>query len=87
MNSTVSHLLSNSSKRIGTKAVLKGIACQEIRCVILAGDADKVIVNSVKQACKENGVEVLSVPSKVELGKACQIDVACACVGIINGKE
>ena len=87
MNSSVSHLLSNSSKRIGTNAVLKGIANQEIRCVILASDADGVIINSIRQACEEKGVGMLFVPSKEELGKACKIDVACACVGIINDNK
>lgn len=87
MNSSVSHLLSNSSKRIGTNAVLKGIANQEIRCVILASDADGVIINSIRQACEEHGIGMLLVPSKEELGKACKIDVACACVGIINDNK
>lgn len=87
MNSSVSHLLSNSSKRIGTNAVLKGVANQEIRCVILASDADSAIIDNVKRCCEENGVGILTVPSKEELGKACKIDVACACVGIINDNK
>ncbi len=87
MNSSVSHLLSNSSKRIGTNAVLKGIANEEIRCVILASDADSLLISNVRQACEEKGVGILLVPSKEELGFVCNIDVACACVGIINDNK
>ncbi len=84
MNNTVSHLLSNSSKLIGTKAVLKGVANKDIRCVILASDIEAVVTNKVKSSCEKYGIQIIEYPSRHELGKLCGIEVACACVGIIK---
>ena len=77
-------LLNNSSKVVGTKQVLKGMASDELRCVILSEDADDFIKTKVKTQAQKCGVEVIVAPSISWLGNECKIAVGAATVGIIK---
>lgn len=81
-NADIKKLINNSSILIGTKQVLKACAKGALRCVILASDADESICSKVLQTCAQYNTEVLSFPSKRELGRLAGIDVASAVVGI-----
>ncbi len=77
-------MLSSPSKVVGSKQVLKGISNGTIRCVIVALDADTAVKRALVDKAKAARVEILYVQSKKRLGEAVGVDVASACVGIIN---
>ncbi len=73
---------SDAQKRIvGTKQVLKALAAGELERVYLAMDAEPFLLNKLKAACVEHGVQAEEVPTMKELGQQCKIDVGAACAG------
>lgn len=71
-------------KVIGLRQVMRGFRDGRIRCVLVAADAEEHIKLELEKHCVANGVKLVSVPSKHELGQAAGIDVDCAVVGIIG---
>lgn len=82
INTKLLKTISESEKVVGTKQVLKSIEGKTVKCVIVADNADGFIRNSVTALCRENGIEIISVPSKKELGRISGIDVLAAVVGL-----
>lgn len=82
INTKLLKTISESEKVVGTKQVLKSIEGKTVKCVIVADNADGFIRNSVAALCRENGIEIISVPSKKELGRISGIDVSAAVVGL-----
>lgn len=82
INTKLLKTISESEKVVGTKRVLKSIEGKTVKCVIVADNADGFIRNSVTALCRENGIEIISVPSKKELGRISGIDVPAAVVGL-----
>ena len=70
INTKLLKTISESEKVVGTKQVLKSIEGKTVKCVIVA------------ELCRENGIEIISVPSKKELGRISGIDVPAAVVGL-----
>lgn len=70
-----------------TKAIERGVA----KLVIIAEDVEpKEVVMHLPPLCEEKKIPYVFVPSKMELGRAAGIDVACAAIGVIDsgkGKE
>lgn len=64
INTNLFKTISESEKVVGTKQVLKSIEGKTVKCVIVADNADGFIRNSVTALCRENGIEIISVPSK-----------------------
>lgn len=82
INTKLLKTISESEKVVGTKQVLKSIEGKTVKCVIVADNADGFIRNSVTALCRENGIEIISVPSKKELGRISGIDVPASVVGL-----
>ena len=82
INTKLLKTISESEKVVGTKQVLKSIEGKTVKCVIVADNADGFIRNSVTALCRENGIEIISVPSTKELGRISGIDVPAAVVGL-----
>ena len=82
INTKLLKTISESEKVVGTKQVLKSIEGKTVKCVIVADNADGFIRNSVTALCRENGIEIISVPSKKELGRISGIGVPAAVVGL-----
>lgn len=82
INTKLLKTISESEKVVGTKQVLKSIEGKTVKCVIVADNADGFIRNSVTALCRENGIEIISVPSKKELGRISGTDVPAAVVGL-----
>jgi len=74
----------NESALVGTKQVLKAAAAGRLSRVYLAEDVDAFLSNKLLTVCRENGVEVITVPTMRELGAACNIDVGAACAGLLK---
>ena len=67
-----------------TKAVERGIA----KLVVIAEDVEPPqIVAHLPIICEERKIPYLFVPSKIELGKSCGIDVGSAAVSIVEAGE
>ncbi len=82
INTKLMKTISESEKVVGTKQVLKSIESKTVKCVIVADNADGFIKNSVILSCKDNGIEIITVPSKKELGRISGIDVPAAVIGL-----
>ena len=50
-------MLNSSSKVVGTKQVLRGMASDELRCVILSEDAEDFIKTKVKTQAEKCGMK------------------------------
>lgn len=68
---------------IGTKQTVKALKTGIVREVIIANDADHLVVTKVVQTAKEKQVAIQRVDSMKKLGKACGIEVGAATVAII----
>ena len=67
---------------VGTKQVLKAIACGSLKRVYIAKDVDAFLHSRLTEACEKAKVEYVWVESMKNLGTACGIDVGAACAGI-----
>jgi len=74
----------NQAKKtvIGTKQAVKAIHGGHVVEILVARDADTRITQSAIQIAQEKGVKVEFVESKIELGKACGLQVGAAVVAI-----
>lgn len=77
-------MLKTSSKVVGTKQVLRSIASDELRCVVLSEDTDEALKFEIIEAANSVSVKVLYTRSMKWLGKACDIKVNAAVVGILK---
>lgn len=71
-------------KTIGTKQTYKAILEGKAQVVYLADDAEVHIIKPLLQSSEQQGLEIIKVPSMVELGKACGIKVKAASAAILN---
>ena len=76
--------LLSQKKVAGYREVVRGIRANRIRCVAVAGNADKHMKRELVAMCKQNGINVIFRYSKEELGSALGLDVACATVGFLK---
>jgi len=74
----------NQAKKtvIGTKQAVKAIHGGHVAEILVARDADIRITQPAIQLAQENGVKIDFVESKIELGKACGLQVGAAVVAI-----
>ncbi|MGI6551697.1 MAG: 50S ribosomal protein L7Ae-like protein [Clostridia bacterium] len=70
-------------KTIGTKQTLKAVQKGQAIAVFVARDADDRVIEPLLKLCEEKMLEVVTVESMKELGKACNIDVGAASVAIL----
>lgn len=76
--------LTNQAKVVGAKQVRRAVEAGTARKVFLAGDADPRVTEPIAALCGEKGVEVESVPSMRELGRACGIAVGAAVTALLQ---
>jgi len=75
--------LANAKKLIGLRQVTRAFAENEgLRCLVLARDADDELKKKVLALAEKHNVKVRYVTAKAVLGKACNIDVSAAVVGL-----
>lgn len=71
-------LESAKNRIVGTKQTLKAIEKGLAQKVFIASDAEVRITGPVVDLCREKGIDVITVDSMKDLGKACGIEVGCA---------
>lgn len=84
MNESIAKMISASRVVVGKRQVERGLSEGNIRCVVLASDADEALKTQLSARAKALGVPVSTVNSKIELGKLVGIEVAAATVGILK---
>jgi len=77
-------LARTTDRVVGLKQTLKAIHEDAALRVFLAEDVDSFVHNKIITACSERGVQPVLIPSMVELGNACGIDVGAATAAIID---
>ena len=76
--------LAASKKVIGAKQTLRALEKGMTLKVYLASDADRHVVASLADLCKNKGIEIDSNFKMAELGKACEISVGAAAVAVLK---
>lgn len=77
--------LKASKKVIGIKQTLKAVNKESVSLVYVAENADERLIRPLQEACETQGVAVQVIPTMLELGKACGIEVGAAAVGVVKG--
>ncbi len=75
--------LKTAKKVVGVKQLKKALKEDMVQAVFLAKDADPRLTDPIIQKCQDLQIELVMVPTKEELGKACGIDVGAAAAAII----
>ncbi|MFQ5815057.1 MAG: 50S ribosomal protein L7Ae [Candidatus Hydrothermarchaeaceae archaeon] len=69
----------------GTNEITKFVERGQARLVLIATDVEpEEIVAHLPMLCEEKRIPYVYVPSKLELGKACGMEVSAAAAGIIT---
>ncbi len=80
----IEKLLISRPKVVGTRQVLKGIASDELRCVVMSEDADEALKEKIVAMAQSKNLEIHTVKSMVWLGKVSEVAVKTAVVGILK---
>ncbi len=76
--------LTAAKKMIGVKQVTKAVEKELVNTVYIAQDAEQRLVEPLKILCSQKNVPVETIPTMVELGKSCAIEVGAAAVAILK---
>ena len=76
--------LSQAAKVVGVKQSKKAIRDGNAQTVFVADDAEQCVIRPIRELCSEMQVELVEVPTMVELGDAAGIDVGAAVVTIVK---
>lgn len=81
-----SNLQDISRKRmvVGAKQLRKALANGRATRVYLAGNADPAITEPIELMCQQYHIECAWVPSMLDLGKACGIEVGAAAAAAVD---
>lgn len=72
----------------GYRRTVRGILAGQIRCVLIARDADDHISEELRRLCREKNVPFRFTGSKKEMGELMLLDVGCAVCGeAVEGAE
>ncbi|MGP7819267.1 50S ribosomal protein L7ae-like protein [Niallia sp. 01092] len=69
---------------VGTKQTVKALKAGNVTEVLVAKDADPILIGKVTDTAKQVHVPIILVDSMMKLGKSCGIEVGAATVAIIN---
>lgn len=75
--------LIRATKIVGAKQTMRAFDSNKVTVVYIARDADNKVVQPIIDRCKQMNVELVYLNTKVELGRACGIDVGAAVASII----
>lgn len=71
-----------ASITVGTKHTIRAIEKGHMSHVVVAEDADHLVIEKILSLCEDYGILVSYVDSMRQLGKVCGIEVNAAVVGI-----
>jgi len=76
--------LKTAKKVVGIKQLKRALKDHTARTVFLAEDADPRLMEPLRSACEQAQTQIVSVPTMVELGKACGIAVGAAAAAVLR---
>ncbi len=76
--------LRTKNKVVGIKQLRKALQENRAQKVFLAQDADPKLTEPLEAQCGEAGVPVETVPTMLELGEACGIQVGAAVAALLK---
>lgn len=71
-------------KTVGVKQTLRAIEKGSVKCIFIAEDADAHVTRPIIELCRDQKVEIVRVPTMLELGKACSIQVGAAVAAVLS---
>lgn len=83
----VERLKAAPQRAVGTNQTAKAISRGQARVVFVAQDADRRVTEPLLRSAREQGVDVVEVPSMAALGRACGIAVGAAAAAILESPE
>jgi len=69
---------------VGARQLRKALLSGKARLVCLAENADPALTEPIQALCQQNSVACAWVPSMVDLGRACGIDVGAAAAAAVD---
>lgn len=81
---TLADLTASRNKVVGKKQTINAVKEGKVAVVFLAEDTDNHVKEEIIKACKDNNISIISVETKLDLGRACGIDVPAACAAILK---
>lgn len=76
--------LKTQHKVVGIKQLRKALKDGRVIRAYIAENADPQLTQPIEDACKAACVELITVPTMTELGKACGISVGAAAAGVLS---
>jgi len=76
--------LANRRVVVGSKQLRKALKNGRARLVFLARNADPAITEPIEAMCRQNDVEYAWVPSMMDLGRTCGIEVGAAAAAAVD---
>ena len=76
--------LSSRKVVVGAKQLRKALLSGKAQLVCLAENADPALTEPIEALCQQNSVAFTWVPSMVDLGQACGIDVGAAAAAAVE---
>lgn len=76
-------LKKTNHKIVGIKQTQRALEKGNVKKVYVAQDADHHVLRPVLDLCRGQGIQVLEVPTMIELGKACGIEVGAAVAAVL----
>ncbi len=77
-------LVQAEKRAVGVKQTEKSVVKNNAAKVYVAADADERVTDKLLELCRAKSVEVISVESMNELGKACGIHVKAAAAAVLK---
>lgn len=65
-------------KTVGVKQTQRALEKGTVHQVFVAKDAEQHVLRPITELCRARGIEVVEIPTMLELGKACGIEVGAA---------
>ncbi len=77
--------LKNTDKMVvGLKQTNRALEKGEVICVYWAKDADAKLLKPILEVCRSRQIEIKEVPSMLDLGKACGIEIGAAVAAVLE---
>ena len=69
---------------VGARQLKKALTAGKTKTVFLADNADPVITDPIAELCRRHEAQVLWVPTMVDLGRACGIEVGATAAAAVE---
>lgn len=77
-------LKSSRNKTVGIKQTQRALEKGIVRRVFVAKDAEQHVLRPILESCQTQGIEMVEIPTMIDLGKACGIEVGSAVAALLN---